>query len=52
MAEYSKYVKGEWLKPIICPRNEGCKCTMQNCNNCGWNPEEEKCRKESYYGNE
>lgn len=25
-------------KPTVCPYNSECRCKVQMCGNCGWNP--------------
>lgn len=37
---------------IPCKFNEGVLCGVQQCENCGWNPEVEARRKEAIYGKE
>ena len=27
-----------------CPHNEGCRCNVKNCHNCGWHPNVAKAR--------
>lgn len=47
MAYKLEYVKvASYQKPTMCRYNEGCRCLVRNCYNCGWNPKVAKLRME------
>ena len=42
--EYYKVVKRDHRKMHDCRFNEGCRCAVQQCWRCGWNPVVAACR--------
>ena len=45
-AYYRRKKMTEEVVVVLCKYNDGVVCDKQNCQNCGWNPEVEKMRKE------
>jgi hypothetical protein len=47
MAIKLEYVPvANYTKETVCPHNAACRCTVQNCFRCGWNPKVAKMRME------
>ena len=42
--EYVKCAQYEKREYHDCPHNEGCRCRLKNCHNCGWHPNVAKAR--------
>ena len=46
---YREKKQSDSTRPV-CQYNDGVLCEKQKCENCGWNPEVEKARKEKLNG--